>query len=84
MATIALPKLRDDRPAVEYRVRLHPALNDELLLYRQLYVRAYGQDIEVKDLLEPILRRFLATDRAFRQFRKTQVNKPASAPATLR
>lgn len=78
MSKIAIPKVRDDRPPVEYRVRLDPALKDELLLYRQLYVQTYGQEIEAKDLLEPILRRFLATDRAFRQFRKTQTRRPAS------
>jgi hypothetical protein len=70
MATIALPKLRDDRPTVEYRVRLDPGLKDELLLYRRLYVQTYGQEIEPKDLLEPIVRRFLATDRSFRKFKK--------------
>ena len=78
MSRIAIPKVRDDRPAVEYRVRLDPNLNDQLLLYRQLYVQTYGQQIEAKDLLEPILRRFLAADRAFRQFRKRQMKQPAS------
>jgi len=82
MSRIAIPKVRDDRPPVEYRVRLDPSLNDELLLYRGLYVQTYGQEIEAKNLLEPILRRFLATDRAFRQFRKTQGRKPTSAPAS--
>lgn len=81
MSRIAIPKVRDDRPPVEYRVRLDPGLNDELLLYRQLYVQTYGQEIEAKDLMEPILRRFLTTDRAFRQFRKMQARRPASASA---
>ncbi len=58
MDKIALPKLRDDRPPVEYRVRLDPALNDELLFYRRHYMQTYGQEIEPKDLLEPIVRRF--------------------------
>ncbi len=77
MNQIAIPKVRDDRTPVEYRVRLDPNLNDQLLLYRQLYMQTYGQEIEAKDLLEPILRRFLATDRAFRQFRKTQPKQSA-------
>ena len=79
MGRIAIPKVRDDRPAIEYRVRLEPGLNDELLRYRQLYVQTYGQEIEAKDLIEPIVRRFLSTDRAFRQFRKTQARKPPPA-----
>ena len=85
MAQIAIPKVRDDRPAVEYRVRLDPSLNDELLLYRQLYVRTYGQEIDPKDLLEPIVRRFLAADRSFRKFKKQLVGKPPSplTPAML-
>ena len=70
MPRIAIPKVRDDRPAVEYRVRLDPKLNDELLLYGRLYQIAYGQPIEPKDLLEPIVRRFLAGDREFRRFRR--------------
>lgn len=78
MPRIAIPKLRDDRPPVEYRVRLDPALNDELLQYQRLYVQTYGQEIEPKDLIEPIVRRFLGNDRAFRQFRK---RKPRDTPA---
>lgn len=70
MSRIAIPKVRDDRPPVEYRVKLDPRLNDELLLYRRLYVQAYGQEIDAKDLLEPIVRRFLASDRLFRKFKK--------------
>ena len=72
MPRIAIPPVRDDRPAAEYRVRLDPKLNDELLLYGRLYQQAYGQPIEPKDLLEPIVRRFLATDREFRRFRRSQ------------
>ena len=80
MAQIAIPKVRDDRPAVEYRVKLDPSLNDELLFYRQLYVRTYGQEIEAKDLLEPIVRRFLAADRSFRKFKRQHADKSASSP----
>ncbi len=71
MPRIAIPKVRDDRTPVEYRLRLDPALHDDLELYRKLYVQTYGQEVETKDLLEPILRRFLAGDRGFRQFRRT-------------
>lgn len=70
MSRLAIPKVRDDRPAIEYRVKIDPSLNDELLLYRTLYVQSYGQEIEAKDLLEPIVRRFLASDRVFRKFKK--------------
>jgi len=88
MARLSIPKVRDDRDPVEYRLRLEPRLNDELTLYRQLYTRTYGQEVETKDLLEPILRRFLATDREFRRFKKqggggTDINtlKPKTTPA---
>lgn len=70
MSRLAIPKVRDDRAHVEYRLRIDPALNDELELYRQLYVQTYGQEVEIKDLLEPMLRRFLAGDRGFRQFKR--------------
>ena len=82
MPRIAIPKVRDDRPAVEYRVRLDPKLNDEPLLYGRLYQAAYGQPIKPKDLLEPILRRFLATDRQFRRFRKAD-GRQQNAPAVV-
>ena len=83
MSHIAIPKVRDDRPLVEYRVRLDPSLNDELLLYRQLYVRTYGQEIEPKDLLEPIVRRFLAADRSFRVFKRQHAGKSPSPPTPV-
>lgn len=72
MSRMAIPKVRDDRTPVEYRLRLDPTLNDELELYRQLYVKTYGQEVETKDLLEPILRRFLANDRGFRQYKRME------------
>ena len=79
MSRLAIPKVRDDRPAIEYRVKIDPSLNDELLLYRTLYVQSYGQEIEAKDLLEPIVRRFLASDRVFRRFKK-QNGRAATSP----
>ena len=83
MSRIAIPKVRDDRPAVEHRVRLDPSVNEQLLLYRELYVQTYGQQIEAKDLLEPIVRRFLATDRAFQKFRRQNKPRTASPEAKL-
>jgi hypothetical protein len=79
MPRIALGKIRDDRAPIEYRLKLEAALNDELLLYQQLYSQAYGQAIEPKDLLEPIIRRFLANDRAFRKFKKDRAAKHADS-----
>lgn len=67
---IAIPKVRDDRNPVEYRIKLTPKTHDELLLYQQLYRQTYGQDIDARDLLEPIIRRFLENDRGFRRFKK--------------
>lgn len=79
MSKIAIPKVRDDRPPAEYRVKLDPGLNDELLQYRQLYVQTYGQEIDAKDLLEPMLRKFLASDRMLRKFKK-QTSKTNALP----
>jgi hypothetical protein len=85
MPRIAIPQVRDDRPAVEYRIRLDPKLNDELALYGRLYQETYGQPIDPKALLEPIVRRFLATDRELRRFRRAQVGgSPSVAGATRR
>lgn len=81
MARLAIPKVRDDRDPVEYRLRIEPHVNDELQLYRQLYIRTYGQEVETKDLLEPILCRFLATDRGFRRFKK-EVGRDTNKPKT--
>lgn len=81
MSRLTIPKVRDDRPAIEYRVRIDPSLNDELLLYRTLYVQSYGQEIEAKDLLEPIVRRFLAADRVFRKFKKQNLRAGLSRQA---
>ena len=82
MARISIPRVRDDRDSTEYRLRLDPQLNDDLLAYRQFYIRTYGQEIEPKDLLEPIIRRFFANDRGFRQFKRKGGRTPSAAPAT--
>lgn len=84
MARLAIPKVRDDRAPVEYRLRLDPALNDDLELYRKLYAQTYGQEVEARDLLEPILRRFLANDRGFRQFKREVVRTPKDTEITHR
>lgn len=78
MSRIAIPKVRDDRTPVEYRIKLDPKINDDLLLYQKLYERTYGQRIEPKDLLEPIVQRFLANDRGFRRFKKEHSGSSAS------
>lgn len=79
MPRIAIPQVRDDRPPVEYRVRLDPKLNDELTAYGRLYQETYGQTIDTKDLLGPIVRRFLAGDREFKRFRKRKSTAVAVA-----
>ena len=78
MPRIAIPKVRDDRNPVEYRIKLDPKTNDDLLLYQKLYERTYGQRIEPKDLLEPIVQRFLANDRSFKRFKKEHTGSPIS------
>jgi hypothetical protein len=82
MARISIPKVRDDRDTTEYRLRLDPQLNDDLLAYRQFYIRTYGQEIEPKDLLEPIIRRFFANDRGFRQFKRKGSRTSSAASAS--
>ena len=83
MARIAIPKIRDDRKPVEYRVRLDPQMDDQLQLYRKLYIQTYGQQIEAKDLLAPVISRFLETDRGFKDFkRRLKQTKPGSKPMT--
>ena len=81
MARISIPRVRDDRDSTEYRLRLDPQLNDDLLAYRQFYIRTYGQEIEPKDLLEPIIRRFFANDRGFRQLKRKGGRPSSAAPA---
>lgn len=75
MPGIAIPKVRDDRSPVEYRIKLDPKVNDDLLLYQKLYKQTYGQEIEARELLEPIIHRFLDNDRGFRKFRRQQGGK---------
>lgn len=89
MTRIAIPKVRDDRSPTEYRIKLDPSIHDDLMLYHQLYEKTYGQQIDPKDLLEPIISRFLANDRGFRRFKKEyrrtgsgSNERSASAPRT--
>ena len=86
MPRIAIPKVRDDRKPVEYRIRLDPEVDDQLQLYRKFYTQTYNQQIEAKDLLTPIICRFLDNDRGFAAFKrqhqqaKSVSNEAGAAP----
>ncbi len=82
MPRIAIPQIRDDRKPVEYRIRLDPEVDDQLQLYRKLYTQTYNQQIEAKELLAPIICRFLENDRSFAVFkRQHQKTKTVSNPS---
>lgn len=82
MPRIAIPKVRDDRKPVEYRIKLAPEVDDQLQLYCRLYTQTYGQQVEARDLLEPIVRRFLENDRGFKRFKRQQAQSQAPSKPT--
>jgi hypothetical protein len=76
MAKLKLGVVLDDRP-VKLAVELSAATHRDLVRYGQVLAEETGQKpVEVVKLIEPMLVRFMATDRAF-----ARLNKPASKSA---
>jgi hypothetical protein len=69
MANLKIDHVEDDKP-VTLTVKLPAALHRDLIEYAAAVKRAGGQIIDPTSLITPMLRRFMATDRAFMRSRR--------------
>ena len=73
MAKLKLGAIEDDKP-VRLTVELPAAVHRDLVAYGETLGRETGQAaVEPVKLIAPMLARFMAADRAFRQGRKARV-----------
>ncbi|MCP3055726.1 DUF2274 domain-containing protein [Aurantimonas marianensis] len=69
---LKLSSVPDDKP-VKLTVELAPEVHRDLLAYAEIMARETGQPTpEPTKLIPPMLKRFMATDRAFARLRKTR------------
>ena len=66
MTKLKLGPLADDKP-VKLTLELPAAVHRDLVAYAEVLGRETGQSVEPAKLIAPMLERFMATDRAFRE-----------------
>ena len=70
MAKLKLGAIGDDKP-VKITIELPSDVDRDLKAYAELLKRESGQSVnDAKKLIAPMLKRFMATDRAFTKFRR--------------
>ena len=70
-----MPKLKidvveDEKPVI-LSIKLPAGIHRDLAAYAELLNKESGQRMEPKSLVAPMLKRFMATDRAFAKSRRT-------------
>ena len=79
MTKLKLGAIADDKP-IKLTVELPAAVHRDLIAYAEALGRETGQPmIEPTKLIEPMLARFIAGDRAFAKLKN--IRKPALSPA---
>jgi hypothetical protein len=69
MAKLKLSRVPDDKP-VRLTVKLPRAVHLDLIAYGELLGDGTGQVVEPRNLIPPMLARFMSTDRAFLKARR--------------
>jgi hypothetical protein len=70
MAKLKLGTIGDDKP-VKITIELPADIDRDLRAYAELLKRESGQSVsDATKLIAPMLKRFMATDRAFAKFRR--------------
>ena len=70
---LKLSSIPDDKP-IKLTVELPAPVHRDLLAYAEVIARESGQPAPGPEkLIAPMLRRFMATDRAFARLRKTRL-----------
>lgn len=71
MARLKIGAIADDTP-VKLSVMLPAAIHRDLISYAQAMSKESGHAVEPAQLVAPMLLRFMATDRGFSKWRRTQ------------
>lgn len=79
MARLKIAAIADDTP-VKLSVVLPAAVHRDLTSYAQAISKESGQAVEPAQLVSPMLVRFMATDRAFTKWRRTQRSAELGPP----
>ena len=80
MAKLRLGPVEDDKP-VRLTVEMSAALHRDLVLYGEALGREAGTGaVAPAKLVEPMLARFMATDRAFTKLRRPRQSRDGSEP----
>ncbi len=75
MAKLKLGAIQDDKP-VKITVELSATVHRDLTMYADMLGQETGQPIsDPSKLINPMLIRFMATDRAFHQIKKEKLYK---------
>jgi hypothetical protein len=70
MTKLKIDAVLDQKP-VKISIELPPDIDRDLRAYAELMTRESGHSIEdPTKLIAPMLKRFMATDRSFRKFRR--------------
>jgi hypothetical protein len=79
MARLKIGAVADDTP-IKLSVVLPAAIHRDLVAYAHALTTESGQAVEPAQLIGPMLLRFMATDRAFAKWRRSQ--KSAGTPTS--
>jgi hypothetical protein len=69
MSKLRLAIIEDDKP-VTLTIKLSSGIHRDLILYAEIMKRETGRPVEPNSLVAPMLKRFMATDRAFTKARR--------------
>jgi hypothetical protein len=84
MSKLKLGTIPDDK-AVKLTIELPATIHRDLLVYADALGRETGQGVvEPAKLIGPMLARFMATDRAFAKFRRSESISRATHPGKSR
>ena len=69
MPKLKIENVEDEKP-VTLSIKLPAGIHRDLVAYAELLTREGGQSAEPRSLVAPMLKRFMATDRAFAKSRR--------------
>ncbi|GAB5446113.1 DUF2274 domain-containing protein [Gymnodinialimonas sp.] len=81
MTKLKLGAIPDDKP-VKLSIELSAEVHGDLIAYAKALSQETGQQTDAKRIIAPMLARFMASDRAFVQQRKTNRQQDPTSDGT--
>lgn len=69
MSKLKIDSVDNDKP-ITITIKLPASIHQDLIAYADVLKRHGSREIEPNSLIAPMLKRFMATDRAFRRARR--------------